>query len=98
MIAVENKEYIERAALIKFMKKNTPNIKGDTTMRCVERTLKVAPAASDAIEVIRCGECVHLMFSDHVGECSRGHLGIVSPNDFCSRGERRHRHETNRTW
>lgn len=35
-----------------------------------------APAV-DGVEVVRCGEC------------RRGYLGIVSPDDFCSRGERR---------
>ena len=40
-----DKEYIERGALIEFVKQNTPNIDGDTTMQCVERAMKAAPAA-----------------------------------------------------
>lgn len=41
----------------------------------------------DAVEVVRCRECKHLMFSDFYGECGKGHMGVVSPDDFCSRGE-----------
>ena len=47
----EKKEYIERGALIEFVKQNTPHIDGDTTMQCVERAMKAAPAA-DVVEVV----------------------------------------------
>ena len=43
----------------------------------------------DAVPVVRCRECKYLMFSDCYGECSKGHLGIVMPHDFCSYGERK---------
>ena len=43
----------------------------------------------DAVEVVRCRECKYLMFSDCYGECGKGHMGIVSSNDFCSYGERK---------
>ncbi len=43
-----DKEYIERGASIEFVKQNTPHIDGDTTMQCVERAMKAAPAA-DAV-------------------------------------------------
>ena len=43
----------------------------------------------NAVEVVRCFECKHLMFSDCYGECGKGHMGIVSPDDFCSYGERK---------
>ena len=46
-----------------------------------------APAA-DVVEVVRCKDCKHLMFSDMYGECSQAHMGIVRPDDFCSYGER----------
>ena len=52
----EKKEYIERGALIEFVKQNTPHIDGDTTMQCVERAMKAAPAA-DVVEV-RHGEWI----------------------------------------
>lgn len=38
---------------------------------------------------IRCKDCKNLMFSDFYGECSKGYMGIVSPDDYCSRGERK---------
>lgn len=40
-------------------------------------------------EIVRCKDCKHFMYSDCYGECSKAHLGIVSPNDYCSHGERR---------
>lgn len=52
-------------------------------------TIKNAPAA-DVAPVRHCAECIHLMFSDCYGECKRGYLsGIVRPDDYCSRGERK---------
>ena len=43
----------------------------------------------DAVEVVKCKECKHLMFSDCYGGCRLNHLGIVRPDDFCSRGKRK---------
>ena len=45
-------------------------------------------AKNDVAEVVHCLDCEHLMFSDMYGECRKAHLGIVSPRDFCSRGQR----------
>ena len=45
--------------------------------------------ATKRVDVVRCRECKYLMFSDCYGECSKGHLGIVRPDDFCSYGERK---------
>ena len=42
----------------------------------------------DAVPVVRCKDCKHLMFSDCYGECGQGHMGIVKPWDFCSYGKR----------
>ena len=44
-------EYIERSEAIEFTKQNTPNINGETTMQCVERSLLNVPAA-DVVEVV----------------------------------------------
>ena len=49
-------EYIEREALIEFIKQNTPNINGETTIECVERAIRTHPTA-DAVEVVRCNDC-----------------------------------------
>lgn len=43
-------EYIERSEAIEFIKHNTPNINGETTVKCVVRSLKNVPAA-DVAEV-----------------------------------------------
>ena len=53
-------------------------------LRCIEQ----APTV-DAVSVVRCRECKHLMFSDCYGECGKGNMGVVRPDDFCSRGERK---------
>lgn len=44
---------------------------------------------ADVVEVVRCKDCKHLMFSDCYGECAQAHMGIVRPDDFCSYGERK---------
>ena len=35
---------------------------------------------------VHCKDCQHLMFSDCYGECSKGHKGIVKPDDSCKYG------------
>ena len=37
--------YYESEALIEFVKQNTPNMNGETTMKCVEFAIKNAPTA-----------------------------------------------------
>ena len=51
-------EYIERKATIDFVKQNTPNFGGETSIRCVERALKNVPTA-DVVKVVRCKDCKH---------------------------------------
>ena len=53
--------------------------------------------ANDVVEVVRCKDCKHLMFSDCYGECKRGYMGIVKPRDFCSYGERKDNEKMTRT-
>lgn len=48
-----------------------------------------AQDTADVAEVVSCKDCKYLMFSDFYGECSKGYFGIVTPDDFCSRGERK---------
>lgn len=45
--------------------------------------------AADVAPVVRCKDCKYFMFSDFYGECRKGYMGIVSPDDFCSYGEQR---------
>lgn len=40
-------------------------------------------------ETTFCKDCEHLMFSDCYGECSKGHKGIVKPNDTCKYATRK---------
>ena len=46
--------------------------------------------------VVHCKDCKHVMFSDCYGECGAGRMGIVSPDDFCSRGERKNNGDEDR--
>lgn len=39
-------------------------------------------------DVVHCKDCKFLEFSDHHGECAKGCIGIVGPEDYCSRGFR----------
>jgi hypothetical protein len=58
-------------------------------MRLARSKIENAPTV-DAVEVVRCKDCKHLMFSDCYGECGRAYLsGVVRPDDFCSYGERK---------
>ena len=43
----------------------------------------------------QCKDCAHLMFSDCYGECSKGHRGIVKPDDSCEFGEKFRRERRN---
>lgn len=45
--------------------------------------------AANVVPVVHCRDCKHLTFSDCYGECGKGYLGIVNPDDFCSRGQKR---------
>jgi hypothetical protein len=77
------KEYIDREALIAEYDRVHQGPAGGA------RKLMVDDPAADVVAVVRCKDCKHLMFSDCYGECSKAYLGIVSPWDFCSRGERK---------
>jgi hypothetical protein len=78
------KKYIDRDALLKDICGNDPSHMEDYYFNAIAN----APAA-DVVEVVRCKDCKHLMFSDCYGECSKAYLGIVAPWDFCSYGERK---------
>ena len=38
---------------------------------------------------MRCKDCRNLEITGCYGECRKGYLGIVRPDDFCSRAEKR---------
>ena len=85
-------EYIKREDVEKFIEKglNNPDKSKAYGFDAVEILSEVhfMPAA-DVAEVVSCKDCKYLMFSDFYGECSKGYFGIVTPDDFCSRGERK---------
>ena len=70
---------------------------GDIFRKLIDIGFDIEPATAflnevadaDVVTVVRCKDCKHLMFSDCYGECSRGYMGIVSPDDYCSYGERK---------
>lgn len=81
------KEYIERGALIEFVKQYSPTIDGFTTLQCVENAIKEVPAA-DVVEVVRCKDC---RYFDVIIDCCTNELAMHSchADDFCSYGERK---------
>jgi hypothetical protein len=74
-------EYIDRGELLKELER-FPHL---GTAVSIVRGMKEA----DVAPVVRCKDCKHLMFSDCYGECTKALFSIVSPNDFCSYGERK---------
>lgn len=54
-----------------------------------EKKTRKPAAKRDTEELARCKECCHLEITGCYGECGRGYLGIVRPDDYCSRGRRR---------
>lgn len=61
---------------------------GDSIADDIQTDIQNLPTA-DVVEIVHCKNCKHLMFSDCYGECKKGYMGIVSPDDYCSRGERK---------
>lgn len=54
-----------------------------------DRSIPNAATVCDMQAVVHCKDCRFLRFSDFYGECGCGLLGIVSPWDYCSHGERK---------
>ena len=87
------KKYIDADELIKefckwFHKDSQEADERDDLVADIVFKIENQPAA-DVAEVVHCKDCKYLTFSDCYGECGKGKLGIVMPNDFCSRGERK---------
>ena len=55
---------------------------------CILESIDEQPTI-DAVPVVRCKDCKYLMFSDIYGECGKGVMGLVCPDDFCRYGVRR---------
>ena len=82
--------YIEREKVLEIAKDKyySDFHKSMADLTSLRELLEDTPAA-DVAEVVHCKNCKHLMFSDFYGECSKGYMGIVSPDDYCSYGERK---------
>lgn len=82
--------YIKREKVLEIAKDKyySDFHKSMADLTSLRELLEDTPAA-DVAEVVRCKDCKFLMFSDFYGECSNGHMCIVSPDDFCSRGIRK---------
>ena len=83
-------EYIEREKVLEIAKDEyySDFHKSMADLTSLRELLEDTPAA-DVVEVVCCKNCKHLMFSDFYGECTKGYMGIVQPNDYCSKGERK---------
>lgn len=88
-------EYIEVETAVDFVKNNTPCFGDETSMRCVERSIRNAPTA-DVVEVVRCKKCRHFSASNpsfckyHTNNASYCDEACwVTENDFCSYGKRK---------
>ena len=53
-----------------------------------DKSIPNAATVCDMQSVVHCKDCRFLRFSDFYGECGCGCLGVVSPWDYCSHGER----------
>ena len=83
-------EYIEVETAVDFVKNNTPCFGDETSMRCVERSIRNAPT-SDVVEVVRCAECRHYNPScmpNGFGWCEYYNSGATDDH-YCSHGERK---------
>ena len=91
-------EYIERDALLKKALAEIKEFEGVPINRLRELAeadkdgrvivTDAPPTVCDMQAVVHCKDCRFLRFSDFYGECGCGLLGIVSPWDYCSHGER----------
>ena len=82
--------YVEKEKVLEIAKDKyySDFHKSMADLTSLRELLEDTPAA-DVVDVVRCKDCKHLMFSDMYGECSQAHMGIVRPDDFCSYGERK---------
>ena len=86
-------KYYNSDTLIEFVKQNTPNLNGETTIECVERAIKETPTA-DVEEVVRCIDCKHSVYLNYCSinkyKCKRIVTNPLFGADFyCKHGERK---------
>ena len=79
-IECDNCHYCGKTKLFLFRAVKSWNMMAETVKDQLDK---------DEVEIVRCKDCKYLMFSDCYGECTRNHLGIVRPDNYCSRGKRK---------
>ena len=64
---------------------------GATIKDCVEKTREIimAEPAVDAVEVVRCKDCINAEYFNGVLVCGVANDVVRQKNDFCSYGERK---------
>lgn len=91
-------DYISREAVLSYplrrdmCDRKHANRKFMSGVESVMEYVEDMPAA-DVASVVHCRDCENLELSGCYGVCRRGHLGMVKPWDYCSRGVRRDRKE-----
>jgi hypothetical protein len=87
----EKEKYIKASDVIKLLQ-NAQQYAKDSGMDYVQNKLHDLEVGVGwlpeevVIEPVYCKDCKYLTFSDCYGECGKAILGIVKPDDYCSRG------------
>ena len=87
--------YIDQEKLLQEIEESEPEnwtdseweVQAMSDYRFYKSLVESQPTA-DVVEVVRCHECKHSMFSDFYCECNY-HFKMVNPWDFCSYGQRK---------
>ena len=93
--AIVDREEEYRSPLLRERNYNTPTalqMKGLLNATTLIKHLVFDFPAADVVEVVRCQDCKYLGIKDFVyGYCENpcGLHGIVRPESYCSRGERK---------
>ena len=80
----QNRMYVSDLVIKEMKKIPTVDIDRPTRSQLKRMAVQLGYEA-----VVHCKDCKHVMFSDYYGECGAARMGIVSPDDFCSYGERK---------
>lgn len=89
-------EYIERESLIKSLRKSHSyhaKTSRDYSLLCRDIRLVKEQPTVDAVEVVRCKDCVYWDGMGYEGRCEAPKNGLIREytnyDDFCSYGERK---------
>lgn len=91
-VSVVSVKDIDNAPTVEAVPKEKYDELKDKYDRLLENSGYMAEALKnyEAVDVVRCKECKFLGFKDFSGICRGSKVyGIVTPNDYCSWGERK---------